>query len=259
MVKSAKVSSVLPLYRGVLLRTIFLPLPDVLLGIKHFRTNRIRLDCQETYLDKYPCVIIVPMLTLEGVKFWNGEPYEAIVLAGYWNYMDQEEHIFVPAAQIYASINASANMQNNDNFANFLATRNECKKSCLLLKRYIFFVIKAFRAHVNLMRANANDLENFAEWKRNLDKGWVPVPFSNEWDVDGMKVRKVSFAASRAPVNPAPDPVLLLAKAASNWLKRHDFAILPGWCDDNFTSRSDDDSADSVISYSNTLNPLRPV
>jgi hypothetical protein len=32
MVKSAKVSSVLPLYRGVLLRTIFLPLPDVLLA-----------------------------------------------------------------------------------------------------------------------------------------------------------------------------------------------------------------------------------
>jgi hypothetical protein len=59
----------------------------------------------------------------------------------------------------------------------------------------------------------------------------------------------VSFAVSTEKANPAPDPVLLLAKAASNWLRRHELAILPGWGDDDSTSRSDD-SAESFISYS---------
>jgi hypothetical protein len=103
------------------------------------------------------------------------------------------------------------------------------------------------------MRANANDLKNFNERETILGKVWVPVPFSNEWDVDGMKVRKVSLAKRKEAVNPAPDPVLLLAKAASNWLKRHDFAILPGCGDDDSASRSDD-STDSAISYSEEEN-----
>jgi hypothetical protein len=103
---------------------------------------------------------------------------------------------------------------------------------------------------VNLMSDKKNELTNFNDWKTNLDEESVPVPLSNVWDVDKMKVRKVSFAVSTATANPAPDPVLLLAKAASNWLRRHKLAILPWWGEDDSSIRSDDDSADSAISYS---------
>jgi hypothetical protein len=223
-------------------------------GIKHFPTNRIRLDRQKDFLDDNPCVIVVPLLPLAQVKNWNGVAYEAIVLAG--NYTDLEREITVGAAEVYRGIHASDNMQDNDNFANFLATEGECNDACLLLKKYIFYVIEAFRAIGEgdlQVIANSNvtrsEIEKFNDWKTNLDKELVPVPVRNAWGVDGMKVRKVSFAASTSPVNPAPDPVLLLAKAASNWLKRHNFAILPGWGDDDSASRSDD-SADSAISYS---------
>jgi hypothetical protein len=43
--------------------------------------------------------------------------------------------------------------------------------------------------------------------------------------------------------HPAPDPILLASKAASNWLKRHDWYLLPG-CDSNDTD--DDDSTIDV-------------
>ena len=39
--------------------------------------------------------------------------------------------------------------------------------------------------------------------------------------------------------NPAPDPVLLLAKAASNWLKRHGDALLPVYDTGNDSSHTE--------------------
>jgi hypothetical protein len=217
-------------------------------GIKHFPTNRIRLDGQKAYLDNNPCVIAVPILPLAKVRDWNGVAYQAIVLAG--NYTDLERQITVGAAEVYRGIHASANMQNYDDFVNDLATKDECNAACLLLKQYLFFVIQAFRANADLMRANANDLQNFIAWNNILNKPSVHVPVSNLWDVNRMKVRKVSFGVSTSPVNPAPDPVLLLAKAASNWLKRHNFAILPGCGDDDSGSTSDDSTDSTALSYS---------
>ena len=49
--------------------------------------------------------------------------------------------------------------------------------------------------------------------------------------------------------NPAPDPVLLLARAASNYLKRHGNGILPVCVDDEDDSENSDDSANYVISF----------
>ena len=49
-------------------------------------------------------------------------------------------------------------------------------------------------------------------------------------------VRKIQFAKNN-PV-PVPDPVLLLAKATSNWLKLQNLVVLPGCSNDNSTSDS---------------------
>jgi hypothetical protein len=218
-------------------------------GIKHFRTNRIQLNGQETIFDKYPCVIIVPLLNLTQVKEWDGGAYSAIVLAG--NYTNRRTQRTVSATAAYVGIQAFANMLNYDDLTDVLANEDECNEACLLLKQFIFCVIEAFRADVNanLMSENANKLQKFVEWNTILNEPSVPVPVSNVWDVNRMKVRKVSFGVSTEANNPAPDPVLLLAKAASNWLRRHELAILPGCGDDDSTSSSED-STDSAISYS---------
>ena len=220
-------------------------------GIKHFPTNRIRLISQGTYLDTYPCVIIVPIMTLKEVKEWQGKGYSAIVLAGDWTYKDGNEPVQIMAAKAYMDIQAFGKMRKNDHFANYLAKEDECNKACLLMKQFILSVTEAFNRttglHENLKgKETTYEIRKFTEWKSNFRviPTTAPVPVSNDWDDDKMKIRKITFSDSDEIENPAPDPALLLAKGASTWLKRHEFAILPG-CGDGDT----DDSTDSVISF----------
>jgi hypothetical protein len=46
-------------------------------GIKHFRSNQIRLADHRHYFDNIPCILIVPILDVESVKRWDGESYDA--------------------------------------------------------------------------------------------------------------------------------------------------------------------------------------
>jgi hypothetical protein len=51
-------------------------------GLKHSIPSTICLHGQLAYYDQYPCVLVVPILTLEQGKGWRGEGYDAVVLAG---------------------------------------------------------------------------------------------------------------------------------------------------------------------------------
>jgi hypothetical protein len=57
-----------------------------------------------------------------------------------------------------------------------------------------------------------------------------------------MNVRKIHIS------NHSPDPVLLLGRSASNWLKWHNLEILPGYGDDISTCTSDSSSYESSLS-----------
>jgi hypothetical protein len=50
--------------------------------MKHLITNRIRLFLQKEYFDQSPCILIVPVLTLQAAREWKGDGYPAIFLAG---------------------------------------------------------------------------------------------------------------------------------------------------------------------------------
>ena len=43
--------------------------------IKHFTTNRILLKHQKFYLDRDFCLFIIPVMTIDEVKDWNGSSY----------------------------------------------------------------------------------------------------------------------------------------------------------------------------------------
>ena len=73
----------------------------------------------------------------------------------------------------------------------------------------------------------AADIDKIKHWKTLFPVNKIPVPTSTGWNEE-IKVRKISFSPSAAEKNPAPDPVLLLAKAASNWLKCHG-AVTRSW------------------------------
>ena len=195
-------------------------------GIKHFLTNRIRLTAQGTYLDSIPCVIIVPIMqSVAEVKSWNGTAYDAIVLAGRW-----EE---IGADTVYKGIQASGSMQHG-NFVNYLANMIECDAACFLLEQMILSVCHVAFSNSTEVLLNLDGNKHLVDWNKTdkynlLKERMAPVPASTgNWN-NKMLIRKISFANSNETDNPAPDPALLLARAASNYLKRQGIGILPVW------------------------------
>jgi hypothetical protein len=62
-----------------------------------------------------------------------------------------------------------------------------------------------------------------------------------------IPVRKIKFSSRGEPdthLHPAPDPILLLSKAVSNWLKRCNLNVLPGYPVDE-----DEEGSSEIISY----------
>jgi hypothetical protein len=207
-------------------------------GVKHFPTNRIRLTQQKDFLDKNPCVFIIPIMSMRQVKRWNGEGYDAIVLAGNW--------YGISAATVYKAINASFGIMRHGN-QNLLATGRECNISCALLAHMIGLVSKSMFNRLNTI-VELGDIDMtyvqncnaiLAALARLDEEHKVLVPKHKAFA--GLKIRKISFShVSNTNDNPAPDPVLVLAKTISNWFKRHEMTTLPGCSSD-----SDDDTGNA--------------
>jgi hypothetical protein len=198
-------------------------------GIKHFPSNRIGLKDQKLYLDNYHCLLIIPIMSVDQVKNWSGTAYSAIVLAG--NFKNG-----TPASRVYRNINAD---QGTIDFAD----ENECNVARTLLETMVLCVCKSSRDTFTEEFHNSETMKTFYKGTSaekpvyiKKEEKMAPVPKSWQWN-NKYRVRKITFSQwNDVDNNPAPDPVLLLGKAASNWLKRHDLFVLPG-CD------TDDDSS----------------
>ena len=187
----------------------------------------------------FPCVIIVPILSVHELNKWNGEAYEAIVLAGNWTFTIKSTEYTIKAAEAYKNIGASHEMVDS---AAKLADSTQCEKARHLLTQMILCVCKDFNDSSLLCEKvtseYAADIDKIKHWKTLFPVNKIPVPTSTGWNEE-MKIRKISFSPSAAEKNPAPDPVLLLAKAAFNWLKRHGDAFLPVYDTGNDSSHTE--------------------
>jgi hypothetical protein len=218
-------------------------------GIKHFRSNRICLLGQKDIFDTDPCLLIVPIMTVQQVKDWNGEGYDAIVLAGHHNSTTPDK--------VYRMIGAAYGTLR-------FATFDECNTACSLLRQMILCVCKSLKSTfpLELLTTQMGSFQNqkILEQLSKLQSPSqtptsmvdVPLPIGINSTTTSINVRKVSFSHLNESIqsddgsnmHPAPDPVLLCGKAAKNWLKRMKTPYLAG-CDDNSTS----DSLDFVATY----------
>jgi hypothetical protein len=212
-------------------------------------------------LDKHPYLLILPIMDKGTLKLWNGGMYHAIVIAGNYNNYS--------AASVYDSIDAGSNMMDEEGniIDDCLANDEECEKARSVLETMVLYVCKSFvdqgeNVNVILEKYGIMVDEGRGFVTTTLDKHrkktvivgqkatydsskqdeaddyYVLVPSKISTNTDIQKnVRKILFDNSK---NPIPDPVLLLAKSTSNWLKRQSLFILPG-CDS-------DSSSDSVAS-----------
>jgi hypothetical protein len=201
-------------------------------GIKHFTANKLKLHDQETYIDNNPCVLIIPIRTLDQVKNWNGEGYEAVVAVGDW----ERHHIKYICRRVGL-------IELGDE-----ATPEEIRLCTDLLAQ----VVRGMAHRVLDRRQNPTKLGELPPQVRDFDDSrltinfsdmapTVTVPVKQEGD---LRVRKIRFCHQnefpRENDNHrhiAPDPLLLAAKAACVWSTRQGERLVAGGEieDDNFS------------------------
>ena len=191
-------------------------------GIPYFLTNQIRIKDREFQLSMRHCLFIVPILTVEQVKKWNGSSYDAIVLAGKGMHAEQI------VAMVYRRIGAT---EGTIDFGN----GNECDMACTLLRSMILCTCQSSKSTFTETFLTTNEAAK--KWYAprggkyavyiKPDQTTIPVPVCRDWNRQ-YRVRKITFSASHEVYNnPAPDPVLLVGRAASNWLKCQRLNLLP--------------------------------
>jgi hypothetical protein len=168
-------------------------------GIKHFMSNRIMLVSQDSVYDRNPCILVIPILTVDKTRDWNGDGYHAVVLAS--------RKGTIQALVAYTQTLASLTYGDTET-----AEQVEIERAMTLLSCAVQTLCSMRRNHRKV--ASSTPPVVFSEMG-------VHVPVAKD-DHGGFVVRKVVFddvQRSNHDGHPAPDPALLVLKAAENWTR----------------------------------------
>jgi hypothetical protein len=209
-------------------------------GLKHSPYNKIRLMCQTYYLNNRPCVVIVPTLSLDQVKAWNGEGYSAIVMAEAWE------------GASMASVCSGICMIDFGPLAN----NEEMELARTLLEQVLCgLAFSLFRDRPFLPEKSAALL---SELRSNFSNtaGKVSVPCHVNGGPVVLRVRKVTFGHEEGQHLP-PDPLLLAVRAAVVWSKRNGEQLLPNGeePEDEDSEYEDDDT--SIREFERNIDELK--
>jgi hypothetical protein len=187
-------------------------------GIKHFVTNKARIPGHKIYMDNNPCLLIVPIMTTEEVRDWDGGGYEAIVLVDEWT------RTYDSGFSVYSPLKEVAKKTDMDIKSDSLASMKEIETARGLLE---FFLRAIFTAHGKRPEGAPDDVFNLPI---PIDPPRIKVPSSLKPGLEKLRVRKIKFAAHTGDTkfHPAPDPILLASKAAVVFSTRHNQALAAG-------------------------------
>jgi len=172
-------------------------------GIKHMVTNKARIPGQTLYFDQNPCLLIVPIMTKEQVREWDGSGYEAIVL------VDRYEQGTV-VYELDKVVKSTAMDEKSDS----LAKEDEIETARQLLG----FLLQAIFTVQGKWPEKA-PLSVFDE-KITVPSGLKAA---------SHRVRKIKFEGHATDKHPlAPDPILLTSKAAVVFSTRHGQRLAAG-------------------------------
>jgi hypothetical protein len=192
-------------------------------GLKHSDLNKLRIKGQKEYMDNRPCLLIVPLLSLDETKAWkSGDPYSALLCAGG----------FDPGDGGAANLKVSSEVVYQETLIEFLpcCTKEDLELATGLLSAFTKGLAQSLSTgecfdgwETNL--AEQRKLENVQE---NLN-GQIRIPCLRDRQLfRPLRVAKVRFdPADDAFPNP-PDPFLLVLKAAIIWSWKNGEKLLPG-------------------------------
>jgi hypothetical protein len=191
-------------------------------GVKHFPTNKIRLSLQQFYFDETPCVIIVPIMSLQQVLDWDGAGYRAIVLAG--------GHDDTTAADVYRGIHASF-VPPGLSLEDVLASGPDIEMARVLLTAVVRGLAYSLHHTSNLLEAklSLNASKILTELRHTFTShipNTIQVPSDGRSPYRDVHARVVKFVDHGNDGHPAPDPLLLAVKSAINWSWRNQQKLL---------------------------------
>jgi hypothetical protein len=190
-------------------------------GLQHLSTNKLRL-CGQTYYDDKPCLCIVPVLTVDAMKSWTGEGYEAIVLAGRFT-KDGEA---TEASEVYRNIRLTTP---TGPFASEgqIDVAREALTSMLLGMTY------SLKYRSDKLKAGLPKTYKDRVDERRVAfscEGMTTCPVEKRTNSGPRRVRLIKFQAhdaTDANGHPAPDPLLLVTKAGVNWSWKQGQPMMP--------------------------------
>jgi len=229
-----------------------------LTGVVHFVSNKIRLADKKYLLDgNDPKMLIVPCMTLKEANEWRGQGYQAVVLAGLPNltgsappaYRDYDAEKLPARAFGRAAMNTDAFLERyadtqkvtpEQEMKMLEKARIDLQEAVLGLAHYAKQM--ASDAKKGLLEGlQKSTIEAFESIGASLPKE-APVP-----KVHANPKKPVLFvkfgSLQEVPkdLHPAPDPELLLSKAATIWGKMTNFAMIA-----NGSVTDDEEEEDSL-------------
>jgi hypothetical protein len=202
-------------------------------GAVHLVSNKIRLNKQAEHFDKNPRVLIVPILTVDQMKTWNGDAYDAIVLAG--GYGD------FSAIQVYCEL-----LMYRDEMTDAMPHQVETARESLTA--IVLGLMYSLHERTNSLLRDLGDNEVskriLRDFRANTTGPYqglgIAVPESKS-PTDQIRVCLIRFQDhSKSGGHPAPDPILLGVKSAVNWSRRHSQQMLAQDLEDD----DDDESSE---------------
>jgi hypothetical protein len=214
----------------------------------------------------------------EAVKNWKGSGYSAVVLVRYTTYLDGNKKVDEEKKKKKKDVEDSDETKDRDDNMDdkkkaliasvyqemkahtghiIFATNEECNTACALLRTFVLCICKSSRdafteeflaSEFTALNKKASKSNETAPTYIKREQKFCPVPMRKESSTT-CHVRKITFSNSnKVHENPAPDPALLLGKAASNWLKCHEMVVLPACVGDDDSSSSCSSSISSRCS-----------
>ena len=183
-------------------------------GIRNLLCNIVRMSNQGHYFDNDPYVFVFPICSLDSVKNWAGQGYDAIVIC-------ESAHVSQRIGMTMVSLETATT-----------ATLDEIHTAVGLASTICEFlghsVLQKTPNRVNQYQDNGDIVayQQFREEKK------TSVPFCPS-TLHHKPVFKISFAGhddnDAQGKHPAPDPMLLAFKTCNNWCRKHDgFRMVAG-------------------------------
>ena len=204
-------------------------------GLKHMVCNKIRLAGHGEHFDRNPRVLIVPVLSLQQAKEWNGQGYDAIVMIsdGIPDNADQSVDLQYVAADLHFLDLGAVASPSETELARELLTAT--------VKGLAFSFVEGTNEEEQpwvkeLSEESRKELKNLRD-ASSLFPGKNLILIPKEQNGPLKPVRKITFSPALDSLedgHPAPDPLLLAVRAGLNWSAFHEQRLMP--------RRQDDDS-----------------